>query len=315
MHTARTAVLIFMSALIPSVGFAQLPLEFFLPSLSSQGKVIRRAAYTLQYNSKHRQPDWVMYQLTRARAEGTLAAPENWRADKETGANPVQPSDLQGSGYDRGLIVPAGDLRWSKAAAADAYLMSNVSPMKSAFRRGLWAELEKLTRQWAVQNEEVYVIAGPVLKENLPKVGKSGISAPEYFFKVILDNREPDLKAIAFILPNESTKQPLMSYAASIDKVEEATSLNLFPGLPDQVENALESKVNISGWTASSADSTARGKLAAPETSEQRKLTGRTFTPAVLCKGLDAEGKPCKRMTTNPNGYCWEHQSQAKKKK
>ncbi|MHB9029887.1 MAG: DNA/RNA non-specific endonuclease [Candidatus Latescibacterota bacterium] len=314
MNIARKAALAVAAALIASSAFAQLPLEFFLPSASSQGKLIRRNAYTLQYNLQHKQADWVVYQLTRARTEGAVAAPENWRPDPETGSAPVQPSDLQNSGYDRGLLVPAGDLKWSKTAAAEAYLMSNVSPMKSALRRGLWAELERLTRSWAAENEEVYVVAGPVLKGTLSKAGKRGISAPESFFKVILDNREPDLKAIAFILSNGPAKQPLMSYAVSIDKVEALTGLNLFPSLPDQVENALESRLDTAKWSVSRADSTSGGTIASPSTLGQRKLTGRTFTPAVMCKGVAAEGKRCVRMTTNPNGYCWEHQDQAKKK-
>jgi endonuclease G len=297
-----------------SSGFAQLPLEFFLPSPSSQSKLLRRNAYTVQYNPQHKQADWVIYQLTRARAEGTIAAPENWRPDPETGSNPVQPADLQNSGYDRGLLVPAGDLKWSKAAAAEAYLMSNVSPMKSTLRRGLWAELEGLTRSWAVQNEEICVVAGPVLKESLAKAGKSGISAPEFFFKVILDNREPDLKAIAFIVPNGPAKQPLMSYAVSIDKVEALTGLNLFPSLPDQVENAMESKLDIAQWSSDQAVSASGSTAASTSAPGQKKLTGKAFTPAVLCKGTTADGKRCTRMTTNANGYCWEHQDQAKKK-
>jgi endonuclease G len=314
MNRIGNAAFFITAALIISSAVAQLPLEFFLPSSSSPGKVIRRNAYTLQYNLQHKQADWALYQLTRSRTEGSVAVPENWRPDPETGPSPVQPADLQGSGYDRGLLVPAGDLKWSKTAAAEAHLMSNVSPMKSALRRGLWAELEALTRSWAAQNEEVYVVAGPVLKGTLAKAGKSSISAPEFFFKVILDNREPDLRAIAFILPNGPSKQPLMSYAVSIDKVEALTGLNLFPSLPDAVENALESKIDVAAWSVDKAAAASEGSSGSPTAPGQKKLTGKAFIPAVLCKGITAEGKRCGRMTTNANGYCWEHQDQAKKK-
>ena len=36
---------------------------------------------------------------------------------------------------------------------------------------------------------------------------------------------------------------------------------------------------------------------------------------AVQCKGITKSGSRCKRKTTNANGYCWQHQDQAKKKK
>lgn len=33
---------------------------------------------------------------------------------------------------------------------------------------------------------------------------------------------------------------------------------------------------------------------------------------AVQCKGTTKKGKRCKRKTNNANGYCWQHQDQAK---
>jgi endonuclease G, mitochondrial len=307
------AVFLLALALAAAPGYSQLPLEFYFPSGAAKGKIIRHTGYTLSFSDQHRQAAWVLYQLTAERAAGKVPVPEFYKTDPEMAGGAALPGDYAGTGYDRGLLVPAGNLQWSKSAAGEAYLMSNVSPMKAAFRHGLWTELETQVRTWAVANGEVYVIAGPVLKGSLLTIGKSAIAAPTSFYAVVLDNREPDVKGIGFILPNGPSKKPLLSYAVSIDVVEKATGLNFFPNLPAKVQTPLEAIADTAKWTESVAPQQASGNESAVVTiSDKGKVTGKTFTPAVLCRGLDSEGKRCKRMTTNPNGFCWEHQEQAK---
>lgn len=312
--TPRTAAFILLLALLAVPGFCQLPIEFFLPTGQMKGKVVRHTGYTLFYSDQHHQAAWVLYQLTAERAGGKTAIPETYKADPDMMGG-VNPDDYTGTGYDRGLLVPAGNLKWSRSAAGEAYLMSNVSPMKSAFRRGLWAELEKKTRQWATADGEVYIVVGPVLKGALQTIGKSAIAAPSSFFAVILDYREPEVKGIGFILPNGPSKKPLMSYAVSIDDVETATGFNFFPNLPSKVQSPLEVVADTTGWVETAAtDSLTAGANSAGVVnfSDKGKITGKAFITAVLCRGVDSEGKRCKRMTTNSNGFCWEHQDQAK---
>ena len=60
---------------------------------------------------------------------------------------------------------------------------------------------------------------------------------------MILDYREPELKAIGFILPNQSSSLPIETYAVLEDRVEDATGLGFFYLLEDTEEKALESQV------------------------------------------------------------------------
>lgn len=309
------AVLLFALTLSAAPGYSQLPLEFFFPTGAAKGKVVRHVGYTLFFSDQHHQAAWALYQLTAERVAGKATVPEFYKADPEMASGSALPGDYNGTGYDRGLLVPAGNLKWSKSAAGEAYLMSNVSPMKSAFRSGLWAALEKQVREWATLNGEVYVVVGPVLKGALPTIGRGAVAAPSSFYAVILDNREPEVKGIGFVLPNGASKKPLMSYAVSIDAVEAATGLNFFPNLPARVQNPLEASVDAAKWTAPAESPTPVDTIRHAPTvtfSDKGQITGKAFTTAVLCRGLDSEGKRCKRMTTNPNGFCWEHQEQAK---
>lgn len=41
-------------------------------------------------------------------------------------------------------------------------------------------------------------------------------------------------------------------------------------------------------------------------------LTDTPNRDEVQCKGITISGERCNRMTNNTNGFCWEHQDQAK---
>ena len=48
----------------------------------------------------------------------------------------------------------------------------------------------------------MYVVTGPVLTEGpYETIGENEVAIPKRYYKVILDYKEPGLKAIGFILP------------------------------------------------------------------------------------------------------------------
>lgn len=154
-------------------------------------------------------------------------------------------SDYRGSGYDRGHLAPAADMKWSPTAMSESFYMSNMSPQRPRFNRGMWKRLEEKVRTWATESEEIYVVTGPVLSDNLPTIGANQVAVPEYYYKVILDFKEPELKGIGFILANQSSTQPLATYAVTIDSVEVVTGIDFFPAIEDSLEERIESSVQV----------------------------------------------------------------------
>jgi len=71
---------------------------------------------------------------------------------------------------------------------------------------------------------------------------------PKRYFKVLLDYKEPELKAIGFILPNESSSLPLSMFSVPVDQVEQVTNLDFFHLLADEIEEGLESQANSMIW-------------------------------------------------------------------
>lgn len=131
---------------------------------------------------------------------------------------------------------------------SESFFMSNMSPQKPGFNRGIWKRLEEQVRTWAEQNEELYVVTAGILKGDLPAIGVNRVGVPAYYYKVILDYKEPELKAIGFILPNEKSNKPLQSFAVTVDQVEKKTGIDFFHALPDDIEEKLESLSDHSMW-------------------------------------------------------------------
>ena len=75
----------------------------------------------------------------------------------------------------------------------------------------------------------------------------AAIPVPVAFYKVILD-LTPPMKMIGFIVPNQTSKRRIYSFAVSVDKVEQTTGYDFFSQLDDELENSLEKKKDIHEW-------------------------------------------------------------------
>lgn len=220
-----------------------------LPAQVGNNQIIEHYAYTLSYNEKHEQADWVAYELTKEHVlNTTYERQDDFRPDPEVEKNSSQLADYEPTNntYARGHLAPAADFRWSEKAISESFFMSNMSPMLHDFNSGKWMYLEGDVRNWAEIYDGVYVITGPVLKDGLPTIGPNNVSVPEMFYKIVLDPDEE--KAIAFLMPNIDIEDTFKNYAVTIDEVEEATGIDFFPALDDELEEKIESTLNMSKW-------------------------------------------------------------------
>jgi len=227
----------------------------FLPT-STTGEVIKHSYYALSYSERHEQAEWVAYELTRE----SLYIPNvertgNFRPDPKVRKASASIRDYKGSGYDRGHLVPAGDMAFSRDAMSETFYMSNMSPQIRNFNSGVWRELEENIRDWGKKFKHLYIVTGPVLTEGIrDQIGGNDVSVPELYYKVLLDLSEPEIKAIAFLIPNEVSTKHLSEFAVSINRVEELTGIDFFPKLlRDGEEEELESMNDIRLWPINSS--------------------------------------------------------------
>jgi endonuclease G len=218
----------------------------YLPT-STSGQIVRHTYFTLSYSEKDEQPEWVYYELTPALIKGKQKRTDDYRPDSLVSTVSAQLEDYRVSGYDRGHLCPAGDMKLNFTSMSESFYLSNMSPQVKDFNDGIWNKLEELVRTWALLDGRIYVVTGGVLTSNKGKIGLDGVTVPKYFFKIIYDPNGQG-KMIAFLLPNEKSTKPLRTYVVSVDSVESLTGIDFFSELADTIESVLESKKDVSAW-------------------------------------------------------------------
>ncbi len=218
----------------------------YLPAPAPE--LVKHSYYTLSYNEKYEQANWVYYTLTDSMVLfGNEERSNSFKMDKIVRTGSAKSSDYTKSGYDRGHLCPAADMGFSPVAMEESFLMSNISPQTPDFNRGIWKELETTVREWAKKERKIIVVTGPVFLNNKGTIGKDQVLIPGYFFKIIYDaTDEPRL--IAFILPNEKSDRPLTDFVVPADEAEKLTGFDFFSQLPDDLETKLEGRVELAGW-------------------------------------------------------------------
>lgn len=225
---------------------SNVPLEW--PEIMPEQRLVKHTAFSLVFDTLHRQARWVAYVLTAARATGSEPRTNRFYPDPQLPGITATDADYRKSGYDRGHLAPAADMSWSPGAMRESFYYSNISPQLPAFNRGIWKRLESQVRQWAQTDSVLYVVTGPVLTDTLKKLPGSGVAVPDYFFKALMVYRPGNKKCIGFIMRNERSGAPLTDFAVSIDSLERFTGLNFFAALPDHEEEHLEKSSCIPCW-------------------------------------------------------------------
>lgn len=113
-------------------------------------QVIRHEGYTVSYNSDYKIANWVAYELTAEEAKSKKTERSNkFVPDPMVKGATATNEDYTRTGYDRGHMAPAGDMKWSAKAMRESFYFSNICPQKPALNRGIWKELEEQSRLWA----------------------------------------------------------------------------------------------------------------------------------------------------------------------
>lgn len=215
-------------------------------------EIIKKKYYTLSYNEDHEVANWVSYELDHKRLQNCAKRSNNFRADPQVTTGSAVDADYKGSGFDRGHLVPAGDMKITKEAMSETFFFSNMTPQPAKFNRGQWAQLENLMRAWGRLYQKIWIVTGPVLVDNLPSIGnRNQVSVPEIYFKVVVRQNKNSYEGIGFLMSTDVPHTTLTSYAVSINEVEELTGHDFFQFIDDKLEEKVEDKKNLADWNFS----------------------------------------------------------------
>ena len=217
-----------------------------LPS-GMKNVVCHYSGFTSYFNPETHIPNCVAYEIIESETTGDEPRKKSFEAD-HTIDGCADSSDYRNSGYDRGHMAPAADMKWSKEAMEESFLMTNICPQVKSLNSGIWHRLEQRVREWAARDSSIIVVCGPIFTPGKPveQIGEIGVAVPHRFFKALY---APGRNiGIAFIFDNDKVKGELRKYAVTIDSVERETGLDLFYNLPDDIENEVENQCNYKLW-------------------------------------------------------------------
>ncbi|KAA6339104.1 Nuclease [termite gut metagenome] len=233
-----------------NVGIAAYPkLEIPQPLPNRREQIIFHTGYTVSYNGLWRLPNWVAYELTRSETRGAEKRSNRFVVDPQIKGASAANKDYLHSGYDKGHLAPAADMKWSRVAMKESFYFTNICPQHPQLNRHRWKELEDKVRDWANVDSAIVIVCGPLVAEKGTKtVGDNRVVVPQGFFKVILSPYVSPPQAIGFIFKNEPDLKPLQTFVVTVDSVEAITAMDFFSQLPDEMETTVESQVDAAYW-------------------------------------------------------------------
>ena len=120
-----------------------------------QEQIIRHSGYTVSYNKDLKIPNWVSYELTRKETKGKEKRGNRFIADPLVTGPIATNADYTRSGYDKGHMAPAADMKWSPEAMKESFYFSNMCPQHPQLNRRGWKNLEEKIRDWAIADSAI----------------------------------------------------------------------------------------------------------------------------------------------------------------
>jgi len=276
------------SAAIPSTG-SEINADSLFAGLPRVSKkickdylVLENDSYQVGYCKSRKIPLWSAYRLFKVDKMQTPGKRPPYKDDVRTGVK-LGSTIYSKTGYDAGHLAPNAGIynRYGRSGQLETFFLSNFGPQTPRLNRGPWRSLEHFTNtEYAQKFEEIWIIAGPILKDGLPLI-KGKVPIAEEYFKIIVDIKDGQPRAMGFIMPNSDRMGTaldrhftfkkrddesigyaglspflrdifviieLNSFLVSIDQIESRSGLDFYTQLSEEDQDSLESVIPDKVW-------------------------------------------------------------------
>jgi endonuclease G len=208
----------------------------------------------LSYNDSRGSSNWVSWRTTRADLGNSIPRPD-FRPDTRLPGHfrRIGYYDYSGSGFDRGHLVPSADRFGNAKLNEETFMMTNIVPQTGALNQYPWEKLESYVRSqvWS-RKFDAYQIAGGYGEQGFLK---NKIAVPTNCWKIVvliprgrsIDSIEHRTRIIAVDMPNVEgiENDAWEKYKVTIRSIEEKTGFDFFASLPRELQEILETRVDI----------------------------------------------------------------------
>jgi endonuclease G len=221
--------------------------------------LLDKSFFRIGYDEDRANPAWVCYAIGPA-TDLTAYPTKRFLKDTDTAAGVVH-DDCTNSGFDRGHMAPrfAISSRHGKPGNDATFIMSNVCPQFHDLNDGHWGDLEewiagakrgsRFLPGWADEYQRAWVIVGPIFEGDRPTLPDTAVQVPSGFYGIVVDEHEGEPRVLAFIMPHVDAREPeLVPFLRTVREIETVTGLDFLSGLPDAVENVVETSQATALW-------------------------------------------------------------------
>lgn len=228
--------------------------------------------YSVEWDIEKKSQRWSCYQMYKSIMKDNVDRYYAGPGEDQYPQDPLLPVQYRwttdpfyGSGYEHGHICPSADRLNSEESNYQTFYLTNMMPQKERFNRKgwVWENMERKVRNWAKQNnytfcDTMYVCKGGTIdnKSQIITTLSNGLIVPKYYYMAILISKKQSngtmkYDAMAFWIEHKESSDngtALAKYVITIDELEKKTGIDFFCNLPDNIENQVESTVNMKLW-------------------------------------------------------------------
>jgi endonuclease G len=182
-------------------------------NLSAQ-KIIVTKGYISNYDTIHKMPVWSYY-IARIEHKKQIVPRYPFFMACPGIKYQATNKDYDNSGYDKGHLTDADDMRWDKDAEQQSFYLTNVAPQVPEFNRVIWRELENHVRESLIDSS--FVLTG-VYSLNYKRFIGNKVYIPDYYYKIIYNYYTQKLEI--YSIQNVSGNDNYSKYSVSFENVK-----------------------------------------------------------------------------------------------
>jgi len=231
-----------------------------------QGRLLVEDGYISGYSGFWKSSLWEIYHITPESMATNAERGSRFHEDKRI---PIEfrptlkmyrgARTSDGEGLDRGHLKSSHVSTSSDSVNDASFSLVNMSPQRASFNRGgTWRKAEDAIKEIFLSHPEIssgWVAVGPALiptvdVNSMPnnKVATvefvNGLPVPTHYWMSVLVQLGGDYVISSCLIPHVGgLKDEPKKYSVTVDEIERVTGLDLWSGLPDDVEDARESVV------------------------------------------------------------------------